>query len=553
MSSDTTDIRRGRRELSSTAAFWTIGAVLGLFFLAAAAPSPLYALYQQQWRFSPLTLTAVFAVYALALLIALLTTGSLSDAIGRRPVLLTSVAVEIVAMAVFASADGVGWLYAARAVQGFATGLATGALSAALLDLQPPGRPLASVVTTGGPTSGQAVGALAAGALVQYGPAPSRLVFVLLLAGFAAGAVALWFTPEPVERRPMRVGMLRPRVGVPLAARPAFLAATPCLVAVWALSGLHLSLGPSLAALLTGSSNRLVTALVVTLLTGCGAISAVSLRGRRPSDVLVASCVLLIVGMGGTLLAVLETSVALLFVSTAVAGFGFGAGLLGSVATITGSAPPTERGRVSAAMFAVSYLAFSLPALAAGAAVSAVGLGPVVIVYGACLAVLALAALAATLLLRRGARAAATSGGPGSSGTEASVSSARGAPAVPEPAGMRDGHRVAVAAENGRRDVRPRPPGIHLRSVTGPQGLHPVSGEGLAEADAVAGGLADVGVVQPPTVSGSQRGAGLEAHHIAHATGQALIDAVPGLTAAHVTPGRPPLSPRDPARCNLGR
>lgn len=401
MSAATTDRGRRTRELSSTAAFWTVGGVLGLFFLAAAAPSPLYALYQQQWRFSPLTLTAVFAVYALALLIALLTTGALSDAIGRRPVLLASLAVEIVAMAVFAGADGVGWLYAARAVQGLATGLATGALSAALLDLQPPGRPLASVVTTGGPTSGQALGAVVAGALVQYGPAPSRLVFLLLLVGFAAGAVALWFMPEPVARRPMRGGMLRPRVGVPPAARPAFLAAAPCLVAVWALSGLHLSLGPSLAAMVTGSSNRLVTALVVTLLTGFGAVSAVLLRGRRPSDVLVASCVMLILGMGGTLLGVTERSAALLFVSTAVAGVGFGAGLLGSVATITAPAPATERGRVSATMFVVSYLAFSLPAVAAGAAVSRVGLGRVVVVYGACLALLALAALGATLLLRR--------------------------------------------------------------------------------------------------------------------------------------------------------
>lgn len=84
-----------RRTLARSAAFVTVGAVLALFFFAAAAPS---ALYQAQWRFSPVTWTAVLAVYALALLAALLTTGSLSDVIGRRPVLLAAVGTQVIGM-----------------------------------------------------------------------------------------------------------------------------------------------------------------------------------------------------------------------------------------------------------------------------------------------------------------------------------------------------------------------------------------------------------------------------------------------------------------------
>jgi hypothetical protein len=399
--------RRGPR-LSRGGGFTTLGLVLGLFFFAAAAPSALYALYQARWQFSVTTLTAVFAVYAVALLLALLTTGSLSDVVGRRPVLLVAIGGQVVAMVLFAAADGVGWVFAARAVQGLATGLATSALSAGLVDLAPVERPAsASVVTTGGPTTGQALGAVGAGALVQFAPAPTVLVYVLLLAGFVLAAVAVWFLPEPVATRPLRARVFVPRVGLPTEARPAFLAAAPCVVAVWALSGLHLSLGPSLAGQLLGSSDRLLSALVVTLLTGCGAIAAVAARTRPPRAVLVAGCVLLLVGMALTLVGVGvgSGSVAEFYAGTAVAGLGFGLGLLGTVSVVMTAAPTADRGRVAATMFVLAYLSFGLPAVAAGAATASSGLRPVAVVYGLGVGVLALAALIATLRLRPAAAA----------------------------------------------------------------------------------------------------------------------------------------------------
>jgi MFS family permease len=392
-----------RRRLPRGGGFTVLGLVLALFFFAAAAPSALYALYQTRWHFSVTTLTLVFAVYAVALLLALLTTGSLSDVVGRRPVLLAAIVAQVVAMALFAAADGVGWVFAARAVQGLATGLATSALSAGLVDLAPPGRASsASVVTTGGPTTGQALGAIGAGALVQFAPAPTVLVYVVLLVGFLAAAVAVWFLPEPVVPGRLSARVFVPRAGVPREARPAFLAAAPCVVAVWALSGLHLSLGPSLAAQLLGSDDRLLSALVVTLLTGCGAVAAVSARRLPPRSVLLAACVLLIAGMVVTLAGIVVGggSAPVFYVGTAVAGAGFGLGLLGTVSVVMSAAPAAERGRVAATMFVLAYLSFGLPAVAAGAATSTFGLRPVATVYGLAVGVLALLALVATLVVR---------------------------------------------------------------------------------------------------------------------------------------------------------
>src|SRR6266851_4273466 len=140
------------------AAFWLVAGVLCLLFFAAGTPSPLYGIYRAQLRFSATTLTAVFAIYAVVLLLTLLVFGSVSDYLGRRRVILAALTVTAGACAVFLAARGVGMLFAARALQGVAVGAATGALGAALIDLQPEGSGLAPLITTAAPTLGLGAG-----------------------------------------------------------------------------------------------------------------------------------------------------------------------------------------------------------------------------------------------------------------------------------------------------------------------------------------------------------------------------------------------------------
>ena len=81
-----------RRAALPPGGFWLAAGILFLFFFGAAAPAPLYGVYQAQWRFSATTLTAVFAVYALVLLVTLLVFGSSSDYLGRRRVIIVALA-----------------------------------------------------------------------------------------------------------------------------------------------------------------------------------------------------------------------------------------------------------------------------------------------------------------------------------------------------------------------------------------------------------------------------------------------------------------------------
>src|SRR5262245_32892838 len=88
-------------------------ATLGSFFAASAPPTPRYRLYQENFSASPVLITVVFAVYAFALLVALLIVGSISDHLGRKPVIFTALLVEMAAMGLFFVADGPDWLIAA--------------------------------------------------------------------------------------------------------------------------------------------------------------------------------------------------------------------------------------------------------------------------------------------------------------------------------------------------------------------------------------------------------------------------------------------------------
>jgi MFS family permease len=203
--------------LPRAAAFWVVGGTVAALLAASSAPSPLYPIYQQEFRFSALELTAIFAVYVLAVLLSLLTVGRLSDFTGRRPVLAGALLVEAAAMAVFLTAEGTHWLLAARVVQGLATGAAIGVLGAYLLDLQPAdGRRLGSLVNSVAPAAGLGIGALGTGLLVQYGPYPTRLTFALLAGVFAVLAAVTATLP----RRYGRCRARSPRCGRGWRSRP---------------------------------------------------------------------------------------------------------------------------------------------------------------------------------------------------------------------------------------------------------------------------------------------------------------------------------------------
>jgi len=196
------------------------------FLAASSAPTPLYATYAAKWHFSPITTTVVFGVYAIAVLLCLLVLGRLSDHVGRRPVLLAALALQITAATVLTAAGGVEALFLGRVLQGIATGGAIGALGAALLDVD---RRRGTLANAAAPGIGTGTGALLSGWLVQYAPAPTHLVYLVLIGVFAVQGLAVIRMPETVSRKTGARAALRPELAVPSNLRGPVLAAAPIL------------------------------------------------------------------------------------------------------------------------------------------------------------------------------------------------------------------------------------------------------------------------------------------------------------------------------------
>ncbi|WP_320775658.1 MFS transporter [Streptomyces sp. CRN 30] len=387
--------------------FPAVAAVFVVFLAASGVPSPLYPVYQQRWHFSAWVLTVVFALYVVGLLGSLLSAGALSDHLGRRPVLGAAIALEMIALVLFVTAGNVYVLALARVLQGVATGAATTTLSAALVDLEPPrARGLAGVLTSVAPLSGLALGALGSGLLVEYGPAPTRLVYALLLVVFASAAVVALLMPETSPRRPGALASLRPRAALPSHLRADVVPVIPVMVAGWALAGLYLSLGPSVASGLLGLESHLAGGALVTLLTGTGALAVAALRSRPAASLLVPSTALLGTGVLASLVGIMAGLVWVAAVGTVVAGVGVGGSALATMGTFARVARPHERSSVFASANVINYLGNSVPAVLGGVAVTAWGLRTATEVYASAIVVVVAGALVLRLARLRAERLA---------------------------------------------------------------------------------------------------------------------------------------------------
>jgi MFS family permease len=341
------------------------------FSAATSAPTPLYHFYQESFGLSPFLVTVIFASYSFSVLATFLTVGSLSDHVGRRPMIFGSLLLSALALVLFIVAGSARTLILARVVQGAATGIALTTLGATILDADRHNGAIYNSVTS---FIGLLVGSLLAGMLVTFAPLPGQFVYIVLLVVTLAEAVTLFALPETTGRRPGAIASLRPNVHVPAAARPVMVRLLPLNVSAWALSGFYLSLMPSLVVVTTGIASPLVGAVVVSVLMLTAATTVLVLRPLSPTRMLSISMAGLGAGILVTLAAITLRSVPVMTVGTIIAGVGFGASYSGNLQILLPLADDSERASLLAAYFSENYLAFSLPAIAAGRLASQLGL-----------------------------------------------------------------------------------------------------------------------------------------------------------------------------------
>lgn len=362
------------------------------FSACSSAPTPLYHFYQETFGLSSLTVTIIFAAYAVSLLAALLTFGSISDHIGRKPAICASLAVNAIAMLLFMFAEGGGLLIAARVVQGVAMGMAIPTLGATILDTDSQRGPMLNSIT---PFIGLTAGSLMAGLLMTHAPDPAHLVFVVLLVVTLLEILLLMVMPETTQRRPGALTSLRPHIAIPASARSAVMRTSPVNIAGWALGGFYLSLMPSLVMATTGIRSPLVGASVVSVLMLVATATVLLTRNMPAIRVLPVGTLSLLIGVAVTLIGVNLQQVALLFAGTMIVGIGFGGNFSAILRIVLPLAHSDDRAGLLSAFFVQSYLAFALPAIGAGLLARDIGLAQTAYIFGAGVMVLATISLVA--------------------------------------------------------------------------------------------------------------------------------------------------------------
>ena len=391
-----------RRTLPAGLALAGTAVAFTSLYLAAGSITPLLVEYRLLWKFSPSMLSLAFATYAIGFLVAALTLGALSDHIGRRPVLIAALLVQLASNLLFLVAPDIGWVIVGRIVQGVASGAATSAFTAAMVELAPEHKKrLGTILGSVSLTGGLAAGSLLAGLAIQFTQAASAIIFIALIVLTVLGGAVVVFSPETMRRNTGALRSMVPRVSIPPAVRKEFAAAAPVVAAVWMLAGLSGGIAPSLVRSVFHLDSGLLDGLAGFVAPAVSAVIGLAFARVDSRRAMTIGIYASIAGGLGIIGGVFAGSLGIMIIGQAIAGVGFGACFTAALRLLFPLALAAQRAGVVAAIYVVSYGAFGLSIIIEGQLVGPLGQIPVVAGYTALTVLLALISLIAQTRLKR--------------------------------------------------------------------------------------------------------------------------------------------------------
>ncbi len=356
--------------------FWTVAFAFLIVMAFATLPSPLYGLYRTRDDLSAFTITIVYAIWAASTIVTLLKVHVLAARIGRRGVMLSSVATMMVAATLLAAWKDLPGLLIGRLLTGVAVGLAAGTSIVYLIELRLRSDPKASVVRartigTSVNVGALGLGPLISGCLAQWAPWPLTLSYVIFAAVGAVTLMGLTTAPETGAPPPRKGSGAQPTRKRPSARLP--VPAAAATLAAFAANGLFAGLsGLFLATTLRHPSHALSGA-TLFLVFSAGVVSQLATGTWRASRVLALGTLFMLVGL--TLLVVsvrLSTpSLAMFLIAGALIGAGAGAVFKGTTGIVLEASAPEDRVAMTSALLIALFVGLSVPVVGAGIALNA--------------------------------------------------------------------------------------------------------------------------------------------------------------------------------------
>jgi MFS family permease len=353
--------------------FWAIAYAYLAVMAFSAAPSPLFAIYRQQEGFSALTITIIYAVFAVGVVVSLFLVGHLSDWHGRRRVLAPAVMLSLISGIVLVTSTDLPDLIVGRVLNGLSVGAVTATATAWLAELHATHRPTASsrraqVVATAANLGGIGFGPLVSGFLAQYVAHPLVVPYAAFIVALAVAVVAILLTPETRELAEPAPSYRPQRVAVPDGARQRYFAAALAVLIAFAAFGVFSALaGTFLAGTLHHPSRALAGATVFAVFAA-GVVAQSANADWSLRRLLAAGMVTMMAGLSLVVVAAwLSTpSLALFVAGGALTGAGAGALFKGALGTVVAVATEDGRAEALAGLFLGGYIGLAVPIIGVG-------------------------------------------------------------------------------------------------------------------------------------------------------------------------------------------
>ena len=385
-----------RMDFGGSAAVGAAAAMIGVLFAGSTVVTPLYVIYKQEFGFSQISLSLIYAIYVIGNLAALLLFGRLSDQICRRRAAAIAMAIAIVGALVFLSARGIAALYLARVLSGIAIGIGAGTGTAWLAELiADPEKTRATVMATSANFAGLGIGALFAGILADYSPWPLQLPFAVYLGALVLVAALVWSAPETVAQPPAGITQIsmRPRVAVPANIRAAFVAPAVTGFGALALVGFYAALAPTVLADQLHETRHAVAGAIFLELAAVVAASIVATRSLSSRAAMLWALALMLPSVALLVAAQREGSMTIMIIATAICAVAAGLGYRGSLQVVNQIAPANRRAEVVSAYFICGFLGNALPVIGVGVISTLAGPMTASLIFAATIAAFAVVAL----------------------------------------------------------------------------------------------------------------------------------------------------------------
>lgn len=385
--------------------FWAVAFAFLSVMAFATVPAPLYVIYQARDGFPTFTTTVVFAAYGVGVVAALYLAGHLSDVHGRRPLILVSIAFELVAAVLFLLWNDVSGLIVARLVTGLGVGLLTATATAHLGELRVRATGSASSAAGAGVVAGVvnlgglSLGALVGGALAEFVGQPLMVPYVVFVVALAVAFVGVLAAPETVDRPSSRVAYRPQRLQAPEGKGAAFWAAGTAAFAALAVQGLFTSVAPTFLGTTFHVTDRLAAGATTFGVFAASAVSQIVFARLAQRAQIRLGMVLLVGGLVILAVAAVLLQVAGFIGGGVIAGAGVGLLFRAAIGSAGALVEPSRRGGVLAATFLIAYAGLTVPVVAVGAALLVLPTLPVLLGY--VVLVIVLAVVAGTRLAAR--------------------------------------------------------------------------------------------------------------------------------------------------------